>query len=87
METLFLIWRHGNGQTCIRAILNFMSGEVYQDFLQADNKRSWLQYHLELPESYFWNTYLEDPDRYITEKDNEYIIDKELEKADKFYIK
>jgi len=82
---LALVWRWGNGETRLQAILNFMNEQVYRDFEQTD-KYFWLQEKLGLPESYFWNTYLQTLDEYITEKDNEYIVDRELRQADVFYI-
>ncbi len=82
---LALVWRWGNGETRLQAILNFMNEQVYRDFEQTD-KYFWLQEKLGLSESYFWNTYLQTLDEYITEKDNEYIVDRELRQADVFYI-
>jgi len=86
MDTLYLIWRWGNGETRLQAILNFMNTQIWREFEQAGDRYFWLQEKLGLPENYFWNTYLEDPDVYIAEKGNEYLMDKEIEQADVFYI-
>jgi len=85
METLYLIWRLGNGDTKLQAVIDFTE-DSYHEFENAENKRYWLQEKLGLKEEYFWNTYLEVPEVYIAEKD-EYTLDKEYQEADKFTVR
>jgi hypothetical protein len=88
LKTYYLINKNPhNFETKIDAVITFLSEEKHQEFVEAKNKRFWLKEELNLEESYFWNTYLEEADIYISEIDNEFKIDEELQQADKFDIK
>lgn len=87
LKTYYLINKNPfNFETKLVAVITFMNEQKYYEFIQS-NRYFWLQNELGLPESYFWNVYLEEPDVYINEVDNEYIIDKLYQQADKFTIK
>jgi hypothetical protein len=88
LKTYYLIHRNPfNFETKIDAIIHFLNEQKHEEYMRASDKRSWLMAELNLPESYFWNTYLADPEDYISEIDNEYLIDKQLQQADEFDIK
>jgi hypothetical protein len=88
LKTYYLINKNPhNFETKINAVINFMNEEKHDEFLNSSNKRFWLKEELNLSEDYFFNTYMEEADTYIAEIDNEYLIDKELQQADKFDIK
>jgi len=88
LKTYYLINKNPfTFETKLKSVINFMNEFKHAEFEKAQNKRFWLMEELNLPESYFWNTYIEDPDIYISEKDNEYLTEKEYEQSDKFDIK
>jgi hypothetical protein len=88
LKTYYLINKNPhNFETNIQAVINFLNKEKHDEFLNASNKRFWLKEELNLEESYFFNTYLEEADIYISEINDEFKIDEELQQADKFDIK
>jgi hypothetical protein len=88
IKTLYLIHKNPfSHETKLQAIITFFSEDKYNEFKDARDKRHWLTTELHLDESYFWNTYIETPENYINEVDNEYRLDKEIENADDFVIR
>jgi len=84
-KDVLLIWKYNNN-TELQAIITFYSEDKYREFVEAKNKRSWLQYELGLKEEYFWNTYIDLDSEYYQQIGNEARLDRELEKADAFVI-
>jgi hypothetical protein len=88
IKTLYLINKNPfSHETSLKAIITFFNEVKYSEFEKAQNKRHWLTVELNLSEDYFWNSYIEDPDTYINEVDNEYLLDKQLKDADDFVIR
>jgi len=85
-KVIYLVYRYSDFRTKLHAVIYFMNDYVYKDFLNADNKRYWLQERLNLPESYFWNTFIQDENEFYSERDDEYLLEKEFSNSDKFYI-
>jgi hypothetical protein len=87
LRNALLIYVYQNRDTKIQTIITFTNEQKFKEFSNASNKRLYLREELDLPEDYFWNTYIElDEDSYFKEIDDEYKLDKELQQADKFTI-
>jgi len=84
-KDVWLIWRYGD-QREIKACIYFYNQAKYQEFIDASNKRYWLQTELSLPEQYFWNTYIDLDGDYFNEIDDEMKLDREVSEADSFVI-
>jgi len=85
-KDLLLIWRYGENRR-LQAFIRFYNEEKYKEFLNAQNKRYWLQSELKLDEKYFWNTYIDFNGNYFDEIDDEMRLDEEIAEADSFIIK
>jgi len=86
-KVIYLVYRYSDFRTKLHAVIYFMNDYVYKDFLNSENKRYWLQERLNLPESYFWNTFIiRDENQFYSERDDEYLLEKEFSNSDKFYI-
>jgi len=85
-KDVLLVWKY-NDDTRLQAIITFYNEDKYREFVEAKNKRSWLQYELGLKEEYFWNTYIDLNEEYFQEIDNERRLEREVKNADSFVIK